>query len=773
MVNRLYGYGILSLYTLLIVCMGIATIIEKIEGKDYVAEAIYGSWWFITLWALLAIVGLAILFKRKVHKKLPVFLLHISFIVMLLGALVTHLTAESGTIHLRMNQAVSNYKSADSTELQLPFSMTLKDFEIQTYPGTDSPMDYLCTIVISSLPRSGAGGLDSITISMNNIGTAAGYRFYQSAYDSDLKGTQLLVAHDPYGIAITYFGYIMLAVSLLWTMFSRHTRIRQLYRMATNDLPRPLHKEGRKPLVVLLLFFYFCFSSPISAAQSYIIPHKSSNATAIAHEFGKLVVQYNGRLCPINTAATEFVTKLCGKPSWNGYSADEIFMGWMIYYTEWEKQPIIKVKSAEVQKILGIKDQWASVRDFYNEKNEYKLSPLHMEGQGEVAGGSSKAIREADEKIQVITMFYNSEMLRIFPLEEKPQNLTWHTPGSTDLPLGTPEREFQFINHAMDNLVKCVLADDVEGAKLIIAKIKLYQKEKAGYVMPSSTMVNLEVFYNSLISARWVVFLCLALSLIFCLLLFINVDESRESVGRRFLSRKSLIRRSHLAFILLQSAYLLLHFVLRWIVSGHIPMSNGYETMLFMAWITMVMTLGVMHKIPIMKAFGPIVSSFCMLVSMLAVGSPQITNLMPVLQSPLLSVHVALVMVAYTLLALITLLAIQGLVLAKKKMTDRLAAVTALSQLMLYPAVTFLTLGIFVGAVWANVSWGTYWSWDPKETWALITLLIYAVPLHKTVKSTNHQIDKWYHLYVLGAFLTVLMTYFGVNYFLSGMHSYA
>lgn len=767
MVNRLYGYGILSLYTLLIVCMGIATIIEKIEGKDYVAEAIYGSWWFITLWALLAIVGLAILLKRKVHKKLPVFLLHISFVVMLIGALVTHLTAESGTIHLRINQAVSNYKSADSTELQLPFSMTLKDFEIQTYPGTDSPMDYRCTVSIvphdSSQPsRDGQGG-SSITISMNNIGKSDGYRFYQSSYDPDCQGTILLVAHDPYGIAITYFGYIMLAVSLLWTMFSRHTRIRQLYRMATNDLPRPLHKEGRKPLVVLLLFFYFCFSSPISATQSYIIPHKSSNATAIAHEFGKLVVQYNGRLCPINTAATEFVTKLCGKPSWNGYSADEIFMGWMIHYTEWEKQPIIKVKSKEVQKLLGIKDQWASVRDFYNEKNEYKLSPLHMEGQGEVAGGSSKAIREADEKIQVITMFYNSEMLRIFPLEEKPQNLIWHIPGSTELPLDTPEREFQFINHAMDNLVKCVLADDVEGAKLIIAKIKLYQKEKAGYVMPSSTMVNLEVFYNSLISARWVVFLCLTLSLIFCLLLLMKTEVRSKPV----------IRISHIGFVSAQLAYLTIHFVLRWIISGHVPMSNGYETMLFMAWITMVMTLGVMHKIPIMKAFGPIVSSFCMLVSMLAVGSPQITNLMPVLQSPLLSVHVALVMVAYTLLALITLLAIQGLVLAKKKLTDRLAAVTALSQLMLYPAVTFLTLGIFVGAVWANVSWGTYWSWDPKETWALITLLIYAVPLHKIDKSPKRLNDKWYHFYIVFSFLAVLMTYFGVNYFLSGMHSYA
>ncbi len=776
--------GVGLLYTLLIVCMGIATIIEKIEGKDYVAETIYGSWWFILLWALLAIVGLAILLKRKVHKKLPVFLLHISFVIMLLGALVTHLMAESGTIHLRMNQAVSNYKSADSTELQLPFSMTLKDFEIQTYPGTDSPMDYRCTVSIvphdSSQPsRDGQGG-SSITISMNNIGKSDGYRFYQSSYDSDCQGTILLVAHDPYGIAITYFGYLMLAVSLIWTMFSRHTRIRQLYRMATNDLPRPLHKEGRKPLVVLLLFFYFCFSSPISATQSYIIPHKSSNATAIAHDFGKLVVLYNGRLCPINTAATEFVTKLCGKSSWNGYSADEIFMGWMIYYTEWEKQPIIKVKSKEVQQILGIKDQWASVRDFYDEKNEYKLRP--RSGVGGLSG-SSKAIRETDEKIQVITMFYNSEMLHMFPLEspkrlndQSPKQLIWHTPGSTELPLGTPEREFQFINHAMDNFVQCVLAEDVEGAKLLLSKIRLYQKEKAGDVLPSATMVNLEVFYNSLLSARWVVFLCLTLSLLFCVLQLKNTLTLPPSQG-------GLGWVLHSTFILLQSAYLLLHFVLRWIVSGHVPMSNGFETMLFMALATLLLTLLLMRKLPILVAFGPVVASFCMLVATLASGSPQITQLMPVLQSPLLTIHVALVMMAYALLAIITLISILTLCTQSYIIPHKSSNATALSQLLLYPAVAFLTLGIFIGAVWANISWGTYWSWDPKETWALITLMIYAVPLHKGTltgalpsqgsRRGLPKSNKWYHLYILLSFLVVLMTYFGVNYFLSGMHSYA
>ena len=217
-------------------------------------------------------------------------------------------------------------------------------------------------------------------------------------------------------------------------------------------------------------------------------------------------------------------------------------------------------------------------------------------------------------------------------------------------------------------------------------------------------------------------------------------------------------------------AFLTVIFVLRWIISGHIPMSNGYETMLFMALVTLLISVLTMCRIPIIQAFGPVVASFCMLVATLASGSPQITSLMPVLQSPLLSIHVAMVMIAYALLAMITLLAFHGLYLARSRKFDKLERTTALSQLLLYPAIVTLCIGIFVGAVWANVSWGTYWSWDPKETWALITLMIYAIPLHRSFMPSS---PSRYHLYILLAFLTVLMTYFGVNYFLSGMHSYA
>ncbi|MCQ2197897.1 MAG: cytochrome c biogenesis protein CcsA [Bacteroidaceae bacterium] len=740
--------------------MGVATIVEKIHGKDYVGEHIYGSWWFITLWGLLAILGMAFLVRMKVHKKVPVFLLHLSFVVMLAGALITHLTSQEGTVHLRLQEDVQTFIDNEQQVQHLPFTMRLEAFSIICYPGTDAVMDYRCTIEVVSTPRpirerSGEGP-HKMVVSMNNIGKAAGYRFYQSSYDDDGQGTHLLVTHDPYGIAVTYVGYLMLFVSLLWTIFSRHTRIRQLYRMAT------------RPLVILVLF---CLTSQHVFASSKpqpLSPPKggwgvSPVSSDIAHELGKVVILYNGRLCPINTAATDFVTKLSGKPSWNGYSADEIFTGWMIFYTEWEQQKIIRIKSAEVGRLLGIEGQWASMRDFYTSEGEYKLRGKANDSS--LPDATRKAIREADEKLQVISMFYGNEMLRMFPLEEKPQNpqtsepqnLTWHSPGSTELPLGTPEREFQFINHAMDYLVQAILANDVSDAKQIIAKIRLYQEEKVGDALPSKTMVSIEVFYNKLISARWVTFMCLTLSLLFCLLLM------SEKGGR-------VVRLFDLLYIFFLSAYLAVLFSLRWLISGHIPMSNGYETMLFMALVTLIITVLMLRRIPILQAFGPVVASFCMLVATLASGSPQITNLMPVLQSPLLSIHVAMVMIAYALLAMITLLSIQGLCLSRSRKFEQLERTTALSQLLLYPAILTLCIGIFVGAIWANVSWGTYWSWDPKETWALITLMIYAIPIHRSFVSWS---PARYHLFVLLAFLTVLMTYFGVNYFLSGMHSYA
>lgn len=726
--------SIISLYTLLIVCMGIATIVEKIWNTAYAAEIIYGSWWFISLWAATVVLSLVYLIKKKTYRRMGVMLLHLSFIVILAGALTTHILSSDGTLHLRKGVESSSFTEKNGKAHTLPFKIKLNTFDILYYPGTDAIMDYKAHVSITINGQS-----KEMIISMNNIGKEYGYRFYQSSYDSDGNGTTLLVTHDPYGIAITYAGYLMLLIGLLLTLASKHTRIRNLFHIAT------------RPAVLLLLLLTASIEVKAAGMDSNI-SHKISSD--IADKMGQVAVLYNGRICPLNTAANDFVTKLCGKNHWDGYSANEIFLGWTIYYIEWEQCKIIKVRNKEVQGILGIDGKWASVRDFYTSQNEYKLKGKAVDAG--IDDATRKAIREVDEKIQVITMFYNSEMLRIFPLADKGR-IEWHKPGSTDLPQDVDQAEFLFIHHALDYMVKSILDGDKQGAKTIIAKIKLYQEEKAGDLLPSPFVMRAETICNDLLSASWIAIVCMVLSIVFSITYFAGWQKHG-------------IRHCHHAFIALLSVYLTVLILLRWMISGHAPMSNGFETMLFMSWAAMAISIIIMRRMTIMKVLGPLVASCCLLVAVMAVGSPQITPLMPVLQSPLLTIHVGLVMIAYSLIFIITLISI--FCLLPMKWQDReYVRVTALSRFLLYPAVALLALGIFVGAVWANVSWGCYWSWDPKEIWALITMMVYAVPLHDSSPCSTK--TRGYHRYILIAFLTVLMTYFGVNYFLSGLHSYA
>ena len=714
-----------TLYTLLVVCMGFSTVVEKFCGRSYVSEVIYGSWWFAALWGLTAAASMLYLVRKKFFRRFSVMLLHTSFVVILTGALTTRLTSSEGTLHLRKGEAASSFTDNSGAACPLPFAVILKDFEIVRYPGTDAVMDYKAHIVVD-------GTKEAMCISMNNIGKVSGYRFYQSSYDADGRGTVLLVASDPYGIAVTYTGYLLLLAGLILTMFSKHSRLRRLLRIAM------------RPALPVLVMFLSC-----GQARGGETVDKE-----IADEMAGIAVLYNGRICPLNTAATDFVTKLCGKSRWQGLSANEIFLSWTIFYTGWEDKRIIKVKDKEVRRLLGIEGRWACVRDFYTSQNEYKLKDKVSDVS--LSESARKAIREADEKVQVITMFYNSELLRIFPLSNH-AGIEWHKPGSTALPKDVGEAEFQFINHAMDHLVMSILSHDVKKAKDIIAKIRLYQKEKVGDILPSRAAMQAEMLYNRLQAAVWPVVASLLFSLLFCVMFFSARPMSRTGV-------------CHTVFNLSLTVYITVLAGLRWWISGHVPMSNGFETMLFMSWISMLLTLLLTSPFPVIKAFGPVVSSFCLLVAVLASGSPQVTQLMPVLQSPLLAVHVFFVMMSYSIIAVMTLIAVRCLSL--RRFTSEAERMTAQSQLLLYPAVAFLAVGIFTGAVWANVSWGSYWSWDPKETWALITLMVYAVPLHQSSLWQSRK-PQSYHWFVLLSFLSVLMTYFGVNHFLSGMHSYA
>ena len=422
-IRDLSKISIIALYTLIIVCIGFATVIEKSRGTDFVSEYIYGAWWFSALWAILTVAALYYIMKQQLYKRMAVMLLHVSFVVILAGALVTHLTAQRDTIHLRI---ANTYNLSPTTQI------TLKEFRIINYPGTDAPLDYQSVILHNE---------EEVLVSMNHIGHIDGYRLFQKSYDTDGEGVTLGYSYDPYGIASTYLGYLMLLVGIIATLFSRHTQMRALYRKAIT--------------IALLLV-------SISASADDKLPVVDED---IAHRMGTINVLYNNRICPLNTVATDFVMKITGSASWKGYSADEVFFSWMIYYMPWEKELLVN--------------------------NTRK-------------GG--------EERNAVVEMFYNGQFTKIFPYRIG-DAVDWYSPGGQVLPREIPVKEQFFIKQSMDFLTESIVTGQKERAFEIIAKIKLFQREMIGDVLPSEHKTEAELFYNKLRSIKFPILVTLQLGL--------------------------------------------------------------------------------------------------------------------------------------------------------------------------------------------------------------------------------------------------------------------
>lgn len=732
---------ILVVATAIILILITATIVESSKGTAFVRQHIYTSAWFVVLWATLAVAAAVyiVLRKNKSNISTSVLLVHASFLVILLGAFTSWNMAESGTIHLRQNETTSTMKDEEGKTKELGFEVSLKNFNVVNYPGTDAPMDYVTMLTANT---------QEIKVSMNNIGSFNGYRFIQSGYDSDMQGTTLGVYHDPWGIGITYTGYALLFISLIATMVSKKTRIRHLYRKA-------LSLQGAKAWAVTALLAVSSFATSANAQEMVKIDGD------IADDFGKICVLYNSRITPINTVATSFVTKLCGKPTWDGLSSNQVFAGWIFDVPYWETVKMIEIKEKKAQELLGINGKWASFDDFWDNYNNYKLDAPLKKAYKDGDTKLQKQLRDADEKFNIIRMLYGGEMLKMFPYAAKQGHIQWFAPGQPLGNLKLDEKELVFIKKSMDYLAESIITGDKARAEEIAKKIYSYQHVRGKAVVPTKFRIYTETFYNKTNAQRLPVMLYLTLSLVLAIVSTLSLNNGKQ--------KKTRLVSSVLTWVMLIHTTLLL--ALRWFVSGHLPMSNGYETMQFMAWATLIVTLVMQKRFLPVKQFGPLLSSFALLVAMITDGNPQITQLMPVLQSPLLSVHVMVIMFSYALFGLTALIGLQGLIAHHRKQEEKEQQLAALSQFLLYPAVALIAIGIFIGAIWANVSWGRYWSWDSKETWALITMLIYSAPLHADIKwlrKAQHM-----HIYMLLAFLSVLMTYFGVNYFLSGMHSYA
>ena len=720
---------VIAFYIVVIAVMAVATIVEKYQGTSYVSDYFYGAWWFSLLWAILTASAMAYFVRQKVRKAFAV-MLHLSFVVILSGALLTHLTAEKGIVYLRTGQSTDQYMTDDMRIHPLPFKVTLNRFEVQYHEGTSAAADYVSTITMDNGREQ-----KKEMVSMNNIASFHSVRLYQSSFDEDMQGSVLAMNSDPWGIPVTYLGYALLFLSLIWMLFNPKGTYRRLLRS-------PLLKRG----LMLVITVFSTLNSPFSTlhAAPRVLPQET------AHKFGQLFMVYNDRVCPVQTFAIDFTKKIYGKRSYGDYTAEQVLTGFIFFNDDWTREPVIKVKGAELKTRLRIPD-YASQQYFFG-KNGYILGPYIQEYyQGQQQESFHKQAAKVDEKIMLIMELHKGTPLKLLPYQEHGQTV-WYAP-TDNLPATMDAEHQKYIREVFTLLNGEVQAGNYQRANAFLDKMQQYQKTFGAASLPTQTQVKAERIYNKVAFATILFMVCLTMGILSFLLLIFNKMKSTCLFQR----------------CILLAAFLALSFclALRWIITGHIPMANGYETMLFLAWSIMLISMIICRWFPVMLTFGFLLSGFFLLVSHISQMDPQISHLMPVLNSPLLTIHVSVIMMSFALLSLTCICGITAFVMPRQAEELKL-----LSQLFLFPALTCLGLGIFIGAIWANISWGTYWSWDPKETWALITFMIYAIGVHEQslpfLRNTRN-----YHLFMTLAFLTILMTYFGVNYFLGGMHSYA
>ena len=749
---------IFILYILVLVCMAAATIVEKSQGTDYAHAHYYGAWWFILIWAVLAALGAFYIIKRKV-KCASTLALHLSFIIILAGALLTHISAKRGMIHLRIGQPTDTYMAQDEEqgmkEEKLPFSLCLQKFEAKMHDGTNAVADYSSKFTVIDGDDKSEG-----EVSMNNIYSHRSYRLYQSSYDEDGKGSVLAINADPYGIPVTYTGYALLFISLVWMLFDPKGGYRKL-------LKSPLLKKGALITALILSMGNIQTLHAESATgnlQNAVLPKET------AEKFGELHILYNDRICPVQTFALDFCKKIYGARSYQGLTAEQVLSGWVFYGNTWASEPFIKIKSGEMKTAMNLPD-YASLNTFFNrEMGGYTIGQYVQEYYNGQQDKFHQQAADIDGKIQIIMELREGISLKVLPYTFtknvkatkdhsfiKAGTTTWFSPVDK-LPQAVEHQHALYIRNVFSLLNGDVKAGNTSRVNEFFVKMKKYQEVSSGNSLPTATQYKAERINNAFPFATILFMANLTLGFI---ALFYTIYR---------MTKKKEIKALNIALpILLGVSFLALTFglALRWIISGNVPMSNGYESMLTVAWFVMLISILMQLRIRIVMVFGFLISGFFLLVSHINQMDPAIGQMMPVLNSPLLSIHVSIIMMSYALLSLTFICGIMGICLRSHG-----EELQALSRIFLYPALTTMGFGIFIGAIWANVSWGNYWSWDSKETWALITFMIYAVVVH-TQSLPVFRKPLVYHIYITLAFLSIAMTYFGVNYFLTGMHSYA
>ncbi|MFI3330192.1 MAG: cytochrome c biogenesis protein CcsA [Rikenellaceae bacterium] len=743
--------------------LAVATFMESKYGTPVAKAFVYKSLWFIILQVIMVAVTVGVMIKTRLlkRKKFGVIILHISLIMILVGALVTYMFGFEGYMQLRegdkSNQMVLLEEDKDAPQViqTLPFSLELKDFVLERYPGSHSPSSYESFVVLEQ-----NGVKEDYHIYMNRVLDVKGYRIFQTSYHPDEKGSVLTINHDPYGSFISYLGYALMTLGFLMILFGKGS----FFRIQLKEL-NALYKKSAVVLLFALLIPVGLSAKPVA---------RSVNKD-FASEFSRLQIQSpTGRMEPVNTHTEQLLRKLTRASSYRGLTSDQAILSIIAFPYHWSSEPLFETSNPDMQKKIGISGKSFSYEQLFNAQGQYRFDNDVQVAYQKPANERTrfdKELLKVDERANIFYALQQGQLLSLFP-NDKSDNNKWVATGDDLSELAEADRDFvsKIMPWLMEEINIAFLNNNWEPAYKVLDMIKIYQDRKSGEgILQSPMEVRAELWYNKANVFSRATFIYMTLGLLMLLFALIHLNKKRRwtlAVIRVLIGCIVFVFLAH-SLALATRAY----------ISGRAPWANGYESMIYVAWSAMLAGVFFVRKSYLTLALSTFLSGVILLVAHLNFMDPEITPLVPVLKSYWLMLHVAIITSSYSFFGINFMLSALNLsfVAFKKKNEQTLRTVKELrliSELSLTIGLALMSVGTFLGAIWANESWGRYWGWDPKETWALITMVVYALVLHaRYIPRFNNNFS--YNVLSVYALASVLMTYFGVNYYLNGLHSYA
>jgi len=655
--------------------------------------------------------------------------------------------------------------------LTLPFALKLNAFLLERYAGSMSPMSYASEVEVLD-PKNGVDM--PYRIYMNHVLDYQGFRFFQSSYDKDEKGTILSVNNDP-GKWPTYFGYFLLSLGLFANLLNPKSRFRKVAMMVQRDM-----NKVKALMLAAFVGALLSQSASLHAAgvEDYLNFLKRYDAKH-ADRFGSILVQsVDGRIKPIDTVSTEVLNKVHGSSLYEGMSTNQVVLSMMSSPEPWQVLPFIKVFHPELKKIIGIPEnqKHAAFNDFFEKEGDhaFKLTKYSEEANRKKPAERNqfdKDILKVDERVNIAYMVFTGEVFKMIP-KQNDQSKRWFAPQ--EAVMGFAKQEGDEVRALLGGYFDALGVGVEKGtwteADKAIDKLKAYQEQYGSDIIPSSSRIKAEVFFNHAKIFQRLSPLYLLSGLVLLIFIFAKMVKANLTIA---LVTKIVLGVNFVAFIIHT-----LGLALRWYISTHAPWSDGYESMIYIAWAISLSGIFFSRQSIVALALTSILAGVTLFVAHLSWMDPQITNLVPVLKSYWLNIHVSVITASYGFLGLCALLGFFTLILfifrksAHAEIDRNIVEATRINEMAMILGLSLLTVGNFLGGVWANESWGRYWGWDPKETWALVSILFYAAIVHFRF------VPKLSTPFVFAvastvAFSVIIMTYFGVNFYLSGMHSYA